>query len=149
MVDSVDFDFHHSFLITLALFAASILAIFYLSCLFALAQLVYRECVAPNGGEVCYWRWQNQNRVCGLEEEGSWFANATVGCKWGMAAQWLFISLTALFHLPETFGIRVHETWHDPPGFHFFPGYCASKCAPRFLYGKAHTGMLCLVDISL
>jgi hypothetical protein len=52
MVDSVDFDFHHSF-ITSALFIASILAIFYLSRLFALAQLVYRERVAPNGSEVC------------------------------------------------------------------------------------------------
>jgi hypothetical protein len=53
MVDSVDFDFHHSFLITSALFVASILAIFYLSHLFALAQLVYRERVAPNDSEVC------------------------------------------------------------------------------------------------
>jgi hypothetical protein len=53
MVDSVDFDFHHSFLIILVLFAASILAIFYLSRLFALALLVYRERVAPNGSEVC------------------------------------------------------------------------------------------------
>jgi hypothetical protein len=53
MVDSVEFDFHHSFLITSALFAASFLAIFYLSHLFALAQVVYREHVAPNGGEVC------------------------------------------------------------------------------------------------
>jgi hypothetical protein len=52
MVDSMDFDFHHSFLITSALFAASVLAILYLSRLFALAQLVYREHVAPNGGEV-------------------------------------------------------------------------------------------------
>jgi hypothetical protein len=42
-----------SFLITSALFAASILAIFYLSHLFALALLVYRERVAPNGSEVC------------------------------------------------------------------------------------------------
>jgi hypothetical protein len=53
MVDSVDFDFHHSFLITLALFAASVLVIFYLSHLFALAQLVYRERIAPNDGKVC------------------------------------------------------------------------------------------------
>jgi hypothetical protein len=53
MVDSVDFDLYHSFLITSALFVASVLAIFYLSCLFALAQLVYRECVASTGGEVC------------------------------------------------------------------------------------------------
>jgi hypothetical protein len=52
MVDSVDFDFHHSFLITLALFAAIVLAIFYLSRLFALAQLVYREHVTPNDGKV-------------------------------------------------------------------------------------------------
>jgi hypothetical protein len=36
-----------------------------------------------------------------LEEEGDWFAKVTVGRKWGMAAQWLFIPLTALFHLPE------------------------------------------------
>jgi hypothetical protein len=53
MVDLVDFDFHHSFLITSDLFAASVLAIFYLSRLFALAQLVYRERITPNGGEVC------------------------------------------------------------------------------------------------
>jgi hypothetical protein len=53
MVDKVDFDLHHSFLITSALFAASVLAIFYLSRLFALAQLVYRERVTSNGGEVC------------------------------------------------------------------------------------------------
>jgi hypothetical protein len=53
MVDSMDFDFHHSFLIISDLFATSVLAIFYLSRLFALALLVYRERVAPNGGEVC------------------------------------------------------------------------------------------------
>jgi hypothetical protein len=53
MVDSVDFDFHHSFLIISTLFVASFLAIFYLSCLFALALLVYKERVAPSGGEVC------------------------------------------------------------------------------------------------
>jgi hypothetical protein len=51
MDDSVDFDFHHS-CITSALFCASILAILYLSRLFALAQLVDRECIASNGGEV-------------------------------------------------------------------------------------------------
>jgi hypothetical protein len=48
MVDSVDFDFHHSFLIISTLFVAFILAIFYLSRLFALALLVYREHVSPN-----------------------------------------------------------------------------------------------------
>jgi hypothetical protein len=48
MVASVDFDFHHSFLIISALFATSVLAIFYLSHLFALALLVYREHVDPN-----------------------------------------------------------------------------------------------------
>jgi hypothetical protein len=53
MDDSVDFDFHYSFLITSALFSASILAILYLSHLFALAQLANRECVASNSGEVC------------------------------------------------------------------------------------------------
>jgi hypothetical protein len=53
MVANVDFDFHHFFLIILAIFATSVLAIFYLSPLFALALLVYRECVAPNGGKVC------------------------------------------------------------------------------------------------
>jgi hypothetical protein len=53
MDDSVDFDFHHSFLITSALFSASVLAILYLSHLFALAQLADRECVASNGGEAC------------------------------------------------------------------------------------------------
>jgi hypothetical protein len=53
MVDSVDFDFHHSFLIISALFATSVLAIFYLSRLLAMDLLVYIERVAPNGGEVC------------------------------------------------------------------------------------------------
>jgi hypothetical protein len=53
MVNSVDFDFHHSFLITSALFAASVLVVFYLSRLFALAQLVYRERVTSNGDEEC------------------------------------------------------------------------------------------------
>jgi hypothetical protein len=48
IVDSVDFDFHHSFLIISTLFAASVLAIFYLSRLFALALLVYREHITPN-----------------------------------------------------------------------------------------------------
>jgi hypothetical protein len=52
MVVSVDFDFHHSFLIILALFTASVLAIFYLSCLFTLDQMVYRERVASNDGKV-------------------------------------------------------------------------------------------------
>jgi hypothetical protein len=53
MVDLVDFNFNYSFLIISALFATSVLAIFYLSRLFALALLVYREHVTPNGGEVC------------------------------------------------------------------------------------------------
>jgi hypothetical protein len=53
MVDLVDFDFHHSFLTIVALFAASVLAIFYLYRLFALALLVYKESVAPNGSDVC------------------------------------------------------------------------------------------------
>jgi hypothetical protein len=51
MDDSVDFDFHHSFLITSALFIASVLAI--LSRLLASAQLVDRERVASTGGKVC------------------------------------------------------------------------------------------------
>jgi hypothetical protein len=51
--------------------------------------------------------------------------------------------------LLEIFRICARETWHDPSDFHFFLSYCASKCAPRFLYGRAHTGMLCLVDGSL
>jgi hypothetical protein len=66
-----------------------------------------------------------------------------------MVAQQLFISLTVPFYLPEILRIRVREMWHDPFGFHFFPGYCASKCAPRFLHERAHTGMLRLVDGSL
>jgi hypothetical protein len=53
MDDSVDFDFHHSFLITSSLFSAFVLAILYLSHLFALAWLADRECVASNDGEVC------------------------------------------------------------------------------------------------
>jgi hypothetical protein len=53
MVALVDFDFHHSFLIILALFITSVLAIFYLSRLFALALMVSREHVAPNCSEVC------------------------------------------------------------------------------------------------
>jgi hypothetical protein len=67
----------------------------------------------------------------------------------GMAALQLFISLIMSFHLPEILGIRVQETWHDPFDFYFFPGYCASKCAPRFLCSRAHTGMLRLTDGSL
>jgi hypothetical protein len=107
MVASVDFDFHHSFLIISALFAASVLAIFSLSCLFALALLVYRECVAPNGGEVCQWWQRSQIRARRLEEDDIRFANATVGCKWEMAVLWLFISLTVLFHLSEILGRRA------------------------------------------
>jgi hypothetical protein len=42
MDDSMDFDFHHPFLITSVLFITSILA-----------QLVDRERVASNGGKVC------------------------------------------------------------------------------------------------
>jgi hypothetical protein len=53
MIALVDFNFHHSFLIISALFVASVLAIFYLSHLFALALMVYRERIAPNCGEVC------------------------------------------------------------------------------------------------
>jgi hypothetical protein len=51
MVASVDFDLHHSIII-LTLFTAFDLAIFYLSHLFALTLMVYRECVAPNGGKM-------------------------------------------------------------------------------------------------
>jgi hypothetical protein len=51
MDDLVDFDFHHSFLITSILFITSVLAI--LSHLLALAQLVDRERVASNSGKVC------------------------------------------------------------------------------------------------
>jgi hypothetical protein len=50
MDDSVDFNFHHSFLITFALFITSVLAI--LSRLLASAQLVDREHIASNGGKV-------------------------------------------------------------------------------------------------
>jgi hypothetical protein len=32
------------------------------------------------------------------------------------------------------------------PRFLLFSGYCASKCARRFLCGRAHTGMLRLTD---
>jgi hypothetical protein len=77
------------------------------------------------------------------------FANATVGCKWETAALWLFISMTVSFHLSEIPRRRARETWHDLFGFHFFPGYYASKCAPRFLCGRAHPGMLHLTDVSL
>jgi hypothetical protein len=51
MDDLVDFDFHHSFLITSAIFTTFVLAI--LSHLLASAQLVDRERVASNGGKVC------------------------------------------------------------------------------------------------
>jgi hypothetical protein len=50
MDDLVDFDFHHSFLITSALFITSVLAI--LSRLLASAQLVDIEHIASNGGKV-------------------------------------------------------------------------------------------------
>jgi hypothetical protein len=51
MDNLVDFDLHHSFLITSALFIASVLAI--LSRLLALAQLVDRERITSNGSKVC------------------------------------------------------------------------------------------------
>jgi hypothetical protein len=79
MVDLVDFDFHHSFLIISTLFAASILAILYLSHLFALALLVYREHVTPNARRGMLMAALNWARAHGLEDEGIWFANATVG----------------------------------------------------------------------
>jgi uncharacterized membrane protein len=143
MVDSADFDFQHSFLIISALFAASVLAIFYLSRLFVLALLVYREHFTPNA-----WRGVLMATVDWRKKA---FGRQTVivGCKWGTVAPGLFISFTVSFHLPEILGIRAHETWHDPFGFHFFSGYCASKCAPRFLCGRAHTGMLHLMAGSL
>jgi hypothetical protein len=53
MDDSVDFNFHHSFLITFDLFIASVLAILYLSRLLASAQLVDKERVTSTGGKVC------------------------------------------------------------------------------------------------
>jgi hypothetical protein len=106
MVALMDFNFHHSFLIISALFTTSVLAIFY-SHLFALALMVYRERVAPNGGEVCQWWRRSRNRAHGLEEEDIWFTNATVGCKWGMATLRLFISLTVSFHLSEILGRRA------------------------------------------
>jgi hypothetical protein len=53
MVALVDFDFHHYFLIISALFTAYVLAIFDLFHPFALALLVYREHITPNGGEMC------------------------------------------------------------------------------------------------
>jgi hypothetical protein len=65
-----------------------------------------------------------------LEEKGDWFAKATVGHKWGMAAQWLFIPLTVLFLLPEIFWDRACETWHTLYSFYFFTDTHASKCAP-------------------
>jgi hypothetical protein len=64
-----------------------------------------------------------------LEEEGDWFAHATIGRKRGMAAQSLFIPLTTPFHLPEIFGDRACETWHVLCSFHFLTGTRASKCA--------------------
>jgi hypothetical protein len=66
MVNSVDFDFHHSFLVISALFVASVLAILYLSHLFALALLVYRERVAPNGGGIGLGHTGWRKKVVGL-----------------------------------------------------------------------------------
>jgi hypothetical protein len=63
-------------------------------------------------------------------EEGDWFAKATVGRKWGMATQQLFIPLTTPFHLPEFFGDRACELWHSPCSIPFFTGIRTSKCAP-------------------
>jgi hypothetical protein len=56
----------------------------------------------------------------GLEDDSIRFANATIACKWEMAALWLYISLTATFHLSEILTRYEWETWHDLFGSHFF-----------------------------
>jgi hypothetical protein len=59
------------------------------------------------------------NEDYGLDEEDTWFIKATVGCKWGMTAQRLFIPLIASFHLSEILGGRAREMWHALCGFCF------------------------------
>jgi hypothetical protein len=98
----------------LRLFAASVLAIFYLSRLFVLALLVYREHVAPNA-------WQGVLMAAAdWRKEAFGRQTVIVGCKWGTVAPWLIISFIMSFHLLEILGIRANETWYDPFCFHFF-----------------------------
>jgi hypothetical protein len=78
------------------------------------------------------------NGDCGLEEEDDWFTKATVGCKWGMTAQWLFIPLITSFHLLEILGDRAHETRCALCGFHFLLVPAPVNALPRLQRGRAH-----------
>jgi hypothetical protein len=78
------------------------------------------------------------NGDCGLDEEDAWFIKATIGCKWGMTAQQLFIPLIVLFHLPEILGGRACETRHALCGFHFLLVPAPVNALPRLQCGRAH-----------
>jgi hypothetical protein len=82
------------------------------------------------------------NGDCGLDKEDAWFIKATVGCKWGMTAQRLFIPLIALFNLPKILGGHVCEMWHALCGFHFLLVPVPVNALPQLQHGRAHADAL-------
>jgi hypothetical protein len=78
------------------------------------------------------------NGDCGQDEEDAWFIKATVGCKWGITAQRLFIPLIVSFHLPEILRGRAREMWHALCGFHFLLVPTLVNALPRLQRRRAH-----------
>jgi hypothetical protein len=76
---------------------------------------------------------------CGLDEEDAWFIKATIGCKWGMTAQWLFIPLITVFHLPEILGGCAREMQHALCGFHFLLVPTPVNALSQLQHRRAHT----------
>jgi hypothetical protein len=79
------------------------------------------------------------NGDCGLDEEDARFIKATIGCKWGMTAQRLFIPLIVPFHLPKILGGRACATWHVLCGFRFLLVPVLVNALPRLQRRRAHT----------
>jgi hypothetical protein len=78
------------------------------------------------------------NGDCELDEEDAWFIKATVGCKWGMTAQRLFIPLIVLFHLPEILGGHARATRPMLCGFHFLLVPMLVNALPQLQCRRAH-----------
>jgi hypothetical protein len=70
----------------------------------------------------------------------------------GVNGEWLHCSYLSHW-LCHSISLRFSGDVHEKRGtislVSTFFGYCASKYAPRFLCGRAHTGMLRLMDVSL
>jgi hypothetical protein len=79
------------------------------------------------------------NEDYGLGKEDAWFIKATVGCKWGMTAQRLFIPLITLFHLLKILEGHAREMWHDLCGFHFLRVTAPVNALPQLQHGRAHS----------